>query len=63
MRTLSAQLDPMRQLISQLKKEKDSANKKVVALEKLLEESFKKVQVSVIVIVTGINCLTYSLNC
>ena len=42
---LYAQLEPMKEIIGQLKKDKDSAKKKHKALEKDLDEGITKVQV------------------
>ena len=46
MQALLIQLPEMRQMVSQLKKEKDSANKKIAALEKEVTSSMQKIQVS-----------------
>ena len=42
---LHDQIEPMRVIVDQLKKEKDSAKKKVSSLEKGLEEAIGKIQV------------------
>ena len=44
-RALNSQLDPMRQIISQLKKDKDSAKKKIGALEKEMQGVIEKLRV------------------
>ena len=43
---LYSQLEPMKQIIGQLKKEKDNAKKKHKALEKDMDEAIAKIQVS-----------------
>lgn len=43
-RTLHSQLDPMRQIIGQLKKDKDSAAKKVKALEDNIANLVRRIQ-------------------
>ena len=42
---MSSQLDPMRQIVGQLKKDKDSANKKISACEKELGQLSQKLKV------------------
>jgi len=44
-RSLSSQLDQMRQLAGQLKKDKDSAVQKITFIEKDIAEGQKKIQV------------------
>lgn len=42
---LHDQLDPMHALVGQMKKDKDSANKKITSLEKEMNSVIKKIQV------------------
>lgn len=44
---MNAQLEPMRGIVSQLKKEKDSAKKKVASLEKEMQSLIDKLRVSI----------------
>lgn len=46
-RALLAQLQPMKQMIGQLKKDKDGAKKKIISLEKEMEIVMEKIQVRV----------------
>lgn len=46
-KTLYDQLVPMKQMVSQLKKDKDGANKKIATLEKSMDETLNKIQVGV----------------
>ena len=43
---MNMQLDPMRKIVGQLKKEKDSASKKIVSLEKDMQGLIDKLRVS-----------------
>ena len=45
MRALYSQLDPMRQMVSKLKKESKDAMKKIAALEKDMDGIIHKIQV------------------
>ena len=44
-RNMQAQLEPMRSIVGQLKKEKDSANKKVDGLQKEMQTIIQKMKV------------------
>lgn len=46
-RSLSSQLEQMRQLAGQLKKEKESAVQKIASVEKDISDGQKKIQVSI----------------